>query len=54
MVTVEYIVKNINGDYGVLVDGNGVENMVAMFLLPDEIAIGSKILYEDFEYTIIL
>lgn len=50
---VEYTVKNISGDYAILVDDQGNENPTAIFLLPDNINIGTKILFQDFEYEVI-
>lgn len=51
MERVEYTVKNIAGDYAILVTANGIENTVALFFLPLEIQIGSKVIYENLEYT---
>ncbi|MFI3227750.1 MAG: hypothetical protein R3Y09_10160 [Clostridia bacterium] len=50
---IEYIVKDIVGDYGILIDSKGNENPVAMFFLPDGISVGSRIAYENLEYEII-
>lgn len=48
-----YKVKDIVGDYAVLVEENGTENTVAMFFLPSEIKIGSAIVYENLEYEML-
>lgn len=48
-----YTVLDMVGDYAVLVDENGNQISVTMFLLPDEIMVGSKLVYENFEYEII-
>ncbi len=47
---VEYQVKDIFGDYALLVSEKG-ENQVALFFLPPEIEIGSKVIYENLEYS---
>ena len=48
-----YTVKRIDGDYAVLtVDGTD-ENPVARALLPMEIEEGSRLLWENFEYTLL-
>ncbi len=52
----EYIVEDIKGDYAYLkrVDKeSGDLFMIAMALLPMEINIGTKLLYENLEYSII-
>ena len=48
----DYTVRNIDGDYAVLVDTNGVENRVAMALLPIETDIGVHIHYENLQYSV--
>lgn len=53
MLKILYIVKDIVGDYGILIDENNNENNVAMFLLPENLNIGDKILFENFTYTLI-
>ena len=49
---IEYIVKEIDGDYAILRTAEGIENRVAMALLPEETDIGVKIVFEDFTYTV--
>ena len=46
-----YTVTTINGDYAYMVSDSGIENQVAMFLLPDGTDIGSRLLFEDFSWT---
>ncbi len=48
-----YLVTEIDGDYAVLRTPAGVENRVAMALLPEGIDIGTSLLFEDFEYSVI-
>lgn len=53
MEKVIYIVDKINGDYAIMHTEDGIENTVAMALLPIEIYEGAKLLYEDLSYNII-
>ena len=53
MEPVIYHVTKINGDYAIMVSEDGVENTVAMALLPMEIAEGDTVLWENFTYTIL-
>jgi hydrogenase maturation factor len=53
MEPVQYKVLKINGDYAIMVSDSGVENTVAMALLPMEIAEGDTVLWENFEYRIL-
>lgn len=53
MESVIYKVIRINGDYCVMQTEDGIENTVAMALLPIEISEGDAVLYEMFEYKII-
>ncbi len=46
---IEYTVKDIAGDYAILVSEKG-ENQVALFFLPLEIEIGCTVIYENLEY----
>ncbi len=50
---IEYTVKDIQGDYGILVGAQGEEKPVALFFLPPETEIGSCIAYENMEYSIV-
>ncbi|MGI5959375.1 MAG: hypothetical protein ACOX60_08175 [Massiliimalia sp.] len=51
MEPVIYRVIKINGDYAIMVSEDGIENTVAMALLPIEIEEGSKVLWENFTYS---
>ena len=53
MESVVYRVVRISGDYAMMVTEDGIENTVAMALLPIEIEEGSKVLWENFTYTIL-
>ncbi|MEH2928352.1 chorismate--pyruvate lyase [Candidatus Ventrimonas sp. KK005] len=51
----EYVVEQIDGDYAKLCRVDEVETelkLVARALLPEEIAEGTRLKYEMFEYTI--
>ena len=53
MDPIRYTVTNINGDYAYMTSDAGVENQVAMFLLPDGVNVGSRLLFENFEWTLL-
>lgn len=53
MGPMEYTVLSINGDYAELRSDSGVDNQVAMFLLPEGTDIGSRLLYEAFQWTLL-
>ena len=53
MKPILYHVIKINGDYVIMETQDGVENTVAMALLPLEIAEGDTVLWENFVYSII-
>ena len=48
-----YTVNTINGDYAYMTSDSGVENQVAMFLLPEGTDVGSRLLWENFEWTLV-
>ena len=48
----ERTVKEIRGDYAVLVGESGVETAVAPALLPDGVREGMVLICENFEYRI--
>ena len=48
----ERTIKEIRGDYAVLVDESGVETEVALALLPDGVREGMVLICENFEYRI--
>ena len=53
MEPVLYHVIKINGDYAIMKTEDGIENTVAMALLPMEIADGDTVLWENLTYSII-
>ena len=53
MEPVVYTVTGVNGDYAYMVSETGVDNQVAMFLLPDGTDVGSRLLFENFEWTLL-
>ena len=53
MEPVYYTVQTINGDYAYLLSDSGVDNQVAMFLLPEGTDVGSRLLFENFEWTLL-
>ena len=53
MDPVQYTVTSINGDYAYMVSESGIDNQVAMFLLPEGTDVGSKLLFEDFQWTLL-
>jgi hypothetical protein len=52
-MTIEYTVRLIDGDYAHLADSTGAEILIARALLPDAIDEGSRLLFEDFVYTLL-
>lgn len=52
MEPIYYTVTKINGDYAIMVTDDGIENTVAMALLPIDIDEKSRLVWENFEYTI--
>lgn len=53
MEPVFYTVRNINGDYTYMVSDTGVDNQVAMFLLPEGTDVGSRLKWENFEWELL-
>lgn len=53
MITINYKIVLIDGDYAILEDENKGRISVARALLPSEIKEGDSLLFENFEYTII-
>ena len=56
MGPIHYFVTKIEGDYAILVPEDRtptVEISVALALLPDGIGEGTRLLYEDLEYTVL-
>ncbi len=52
MGTTYYTVTAINGDYAEMVSDAGVDNTVALFLLPSGVAVGTRLKRENFEWSI--
>ncbi|MCI8650421.1 MAG: hypothetical protein HFG20_09930 [Anaerotruncus sp.] len=48
-----YTVMKISGEYAILISDSGVENTVAMALLPPETDEGIRLLCENFSYTVV-
>ncbi|MBO5778330.1 MAG: hypothetical protein J6R82_02050 [Clostridia bacterium] len=49
-----YKVSKIEGEYAILIDEkSGDDLFIALALLPDGTDLGSRLLWKDFEYTII-
>jgi hypothetical protein len=53
MIRIEYTVKLIDGDYAHLADGDGETILIARALLPEATDEGSRLLFEDFVYTLL-
>ena len=47
-----FTVTRIEGDYAYLKDEGGEELFIAMALLPEGADIGSRLLFENFEFTL--
>ena len=44
------VVKTLNGDYATLTDASGEEIIVAMALLPFDIDVGTRLIYDGAEF----
>ena len=53
MEPVYYTVDSIDGDYAHMISDSGVENQVAMFLLPEGTDVGSRLVRENFEWSLL-
>ena len=53
MEPVSYTVLSINGAYAFLRSDTGIENQAAMFLLPEGTDVGSRLLFADFQWTLL-
>lgn len=53
MEPVYYTVESIDGDYAHLISDGGVENQVAMFLLPEGPTVGSRLVREILEWSLV-
>ncbi len=49
----DYIVTDISGEYAYIKDKDGNEIFIALYFLPEGTDIGTKLRFENFEYTII-
>ena len=50
---VYYTVISIDGDYAHLISDGGVENQVAMFLLPEGTTVGNRLVREMLEWSLV-
>ena len=53
METTYYTVTRINGDYAIMISDSGTENTVAMALLPMETYEGTRLIWENLEYSLV-
>ena len=53
MEPVYYTVKSVDGDYARLISDNGIENQVAMFLLPEGTTVGSRLVRIVMEWSLV-
>ena len=53
MEPVYYTVNTINGDYAYMTSDGGVENQVAMFLLPEGTTVGSRLVRNVLEWSLV-
>lgn len=53
MNAIYYTVTKITGDYSIMMSDDAIENTVAMALLPPNIDEGTRLLWENFEYSVI-
>ena len=53
MEPVCYTVDAIDGDYARMTSDSGVENQVAMFLLPEGTTVGSRLVREMLEWRLL-
>ena len=53
MELVYYAVDSIDGDYAHMTSDSGVENQLAMFLLPEGTTVGSRLEREFLEWSLL-
>lgn len=53
MEPVYYTVTAVDGDYARMISDAGVENQVAMFLLPEGTTVGSRLVREVLEWSLV-
>ena len=49
----KFTVKNIAGEYATLIDLDGEELFIALALLPQGVDVGTVILYENMEFSVL-
>ncbi len=52
MEPIYFTVTKISGDYCFMVSDQGVENQVALALVPDEVEEGIRLLWENFSFSL--
>lgn len=53
MEPIFYTVRSINGDYADLVNDQGGEHSITMFLLPEGTSVGSRLKLENFQWELV-
>ena len=53
MEPIYYTVESVDGDYARLISDNGIENQVAMFLLPEGTTVGSRLVRNVLEWSLV-
>lgn len=53
MTPIFYTVQSINGDYANLVNEEGQEYGITMFLLPEGTTLGSRLKLEEFQWELV-
>lgn len=53
MEPVYYTVNSIGGDYAYMTSDGGVENQVALFLLPEGTTVGSRLVRNVLEWSLV-
>ena len=53
MEPIYYTVESVDGDYARLISDNGIENQVAMFLLPEGTTVGSRLVRNILEWSLV-
>ncbi len=52
MGTTHYAAPATNGDHAGMLGGAGADNAVALFLLPNGVAVGTRLKRENFEWSV--
>ena len=50
MAPIYFTVTKISGDYCFMISDQGVENQVALALVPEEAEVGLRLRWEDFQF----